>query len=171
MSAAGFISLVSSCLLQIAIPMRHWLYAGDVVWNEDGHMYSWRMKLRSKDGYVGFRVRYANGDERIVHPARFLTPRQWRKIASRPDLILSAAHFIGRRVAEVQGESVAVFADVFLLVNGRAAQRYVTPDADLMNESMSFLGTDWLMPYDDKAPYLAVDEYFAQGSNVNLEPN
>ena len=33
---------------QIATPLRHHFYPGDVAWNEMGHRYSWRMKLRDK---------------------------------------------------------------------------------------------------------------------------
>lgn len=33
---------------QILYPLRHHLYPGDVTWNELGHRYSWRMKLRDK---------------------------------------------------------------------------------------------------------------------------
>lgn len=38
--------------IQIGMPLRHHLDPGDVAWTEEGHRYSWRMKLRSKSGNV-----------------------------------------------------------------------------------------------------------------------
>ena len=34
--------------VQVLLPFRHWLYPGDVNWTEEGHKFSWHMKLRSK---------------------------------------------------------------------------------------------------------------------------
>jgi hypothetical protein len=36
--------------MQLLIPLRHHLYPGDVAWTEEGHRFSWRMKLRDKHG-------------------------------------------------------------------------------------------------------------------------
>jgi hypothetical protein len=36
--------------IQALLPLRHWLYPGDVNWTEEGHSFSWRMLLRDK-GY------------------------------------------------------------------------------------------------------------------------
>ncbi len=33
---------------QTLVPLRHWLYPGNVSWTEEGHRFSWHMKLRSK---------------------------------------------------------------------------------------------------------------------------
>ena len=33
-------------LVQVVLPLRHWLYPGDVAWSEEGHRFAWRMKLR-----------------------------------------------------------------------------------------------------------------------------
>ena len=34
---------------QLLVPLRHWLYPGDVNWTDEGHRFSWRMKLRYKE--------------------------------------------------------------------------------------------------------------------------
>ncbi len=36
--------------LQLLIPLRHFLYPGNVHWTEEGHRFSWHMKLRNKVG-------------------------------------------------------------------------------------------------------------------------
>ena len=48
--------LVLFCAWQLLFPLRHHLYPGPVTWTEEGHKYSWRMKLRDKDGWVRFRL-------------------------------------------------------------------------------------------------------------------
>ncbi len=40
--------------VQVLVPLRHFLYPGDVNWTEEGHRFSWRMKLRSKEGWARF---------------------------------------------------------------------------------------------------------------------
>ena len=40
--------------LQLLLPLRHFLYPGNVSWTEEGHNFSWHMKLRSKQARVSF---------------------------------------------------------------------------------------------------------------------
>jgi len=51
------LSLVGTYLaLQIFVPLRHWLYPGAVQWTEEGHRFSWRMKLRDKQSELQLRA-------------------------------------------------------------------------------------------------------------------
>jgi hypothetical protein len=40
--------LVIWLLLQASLPLRHWMIPGEVSWTEEGHRFSWHMKLRDK---------------------------------------------------------------------------------------------------------------------------
>ena len=40
--------------LQIALPLRHLAYPGDVLWNEDGMRFAWHVLIREKHGQVRF---------------------------------------------------------------------------------------------------------------------
>ena len=42
--------LILLFLVHVMLPFRHHFYPGDVAWTEEGHRYSWRMMLRSKNG-------------------------------------------------------------------------------------------------------------------------
>ena len=42
--------------VQLLVPLRHLLYPGDVAWTEEGHRFSWRMKLREKEQTLEFLV-------------------------------------------------------------------------------------------------------------------
>eukprot|EP01108_Squamamoeba_japonica_P000146 TRINITY_DN1017_c0_g1_i2.p1 TRINITY_DN1017_c0_g1~~TRINITY_DN1017_c0_g1_i2.p1 ORF type:complete len:454 (-),score=112.76 TRINITY_DN1017_c0_g1_i2:644-2005(-) len=44
------------CFQQVSFPLRHHFYPGDVVWTEEGHRYSWRMKLRDKSGMLRYYI-------------------------------------------------------------------------------------------------------------------
>lgn len=80
---------------QILIPLRLHAYPGTVAWNESGHKFSWRMKLRTK---------HCDGHALAYHPdthmafeiklSDYLNRRQNRKYASRPDMIIQMAHFL-----------------------------------------------------------------------------
>ena len=67
-------------LLQTAVPLRHWTLPGNVAWNEDGHRYSWRMKLRSKRGTAIYTVKTKDQQWR-VNPATYLTAKQHQEQA------------------------------------------------------------------------------------------
>ncbi|MGH2570150.1 MAG: HTTM domain-containing protein [bacterium] len=51
------IALVAVYLVvQVLVPLRHFLYPGNVSWTEEGHCFSWHMMLRDKEGAAKFRV-------------------------------------------------------------------------------------------------------------------
>ena len=50
----GFVAAYLS--VQILVPLRHFLYPGSVHWNEEGHRFSWHMKLRDKDARARFYI-------------------------------------------------------------------------------------------------------------------
>ncbi|MEM9694254.1 MAG: HTTM domain-containing protein, partial [Myxococcota bacterium] len=61
---------------QLLMPLRHHLYPSNVAWSEEGHMFSWRMKLRDKGGPFTFRVVDKNtGEQWTVDPKDQLTDR------------------------------------------------------------------------------------------------
>lgn len=55
-----FILISAYLLFQLLFPLRHWLYTGDVNWTEEGHRFSWRMKLRDKVSGVYFASYWSN---------------------------------------------------------------------------------------------------------------
>ena len=139
--------------IQIAMPLRHHLYPGDVAWTEEGHYYSWRMKLRSKRGFVTFRVRDPQTNEEwIVRPQRHLGGRQYRQMVGRPELMLQYAHHIADVESERLGRRVEVRADAFTSLNYRAPQRHVDPNVDLAAEQPSLLAYDWILPFEWTEP-------------------
>ena len=141
----GLAAAVAFAIVQIAAPMRHLAYPGDVLWNEEGYRFSWRVMLTEKAGYTRFRVRLPQtGEEWFAYPEDYLTPLQAERMAHRPDMILAAAHLIAAEYAR-RGMEVEVRADAFASLNGRRAARLVDPDADLARMKPGILPKRWIL--------------------------
>ena len=70
-------------------------YPDDVAWNEEGHNFSWRMKLRNKQGHYTLRVVDKHtGESWTVNPRTQLGDRQHRKSNGRPDMLLQYVHYL-----------------------------------------------------------------------------
>ena len=70
--------------VQILVPLRHFLYPGSVHWTEEGHAFSWHMKLRTKSADAIFVVTDPrSGETRLVDSRTELTPWQTRKMSAR----------------------------------------------------------------------------------------
>jgi vitamin K-dependent gamma-carboxylase len=135
--------------VQALIPLRHWLYPGNVSWTEEGHRFAWHMKLRDKAADARFFVtdpRTGRSDE--IDPLAYLTDWQYDEMASRPDMIVQFAHQIERDARTALGaEDVKVTAQVEASLNGRAFQRLIDPKADLSEVEMSpFTTADFIKP-------------------------
>ncbi len=133
--------------LQVLIPLRHHLVPGEVAWTEEGHYYSWRMKLRSKKGTVSFRVvDSASGTTWTVDPKDDLSKRQARKLRGKPELIRQYANYLVRRYRAEQGIEVEVYVDAFTSLNYRKAQRYIDPEAELGHAQSRWGAQPWVLP-------------------------
>jgi hypothetical protein len=118
--------------VQTVVPLRHHLLPGDVAWNEAGHRYSWRMKLRSKSGDVTFVVTPPDGSWTVRSTFEDeLADWQRSWVATRPYLTLSFAHHIAGRFAEVEVPGVSVRAEGTVSLNGRPARPLIDPTVDL----------------------------------------
>jgi hypothetical protein len=139
--------------VQILFPLRHHLQAGAVQWTEEGHRFSWRMKLRQKDGIASFyAVDPATGERRPLSLDGVITPRQHLRASTRPDMLAQlAAHLAERERARGQPVEIRVQAPVSL--NGRPAAPLVDPGVDLATVSISgFRSADWIEPAPDSGP-------------------
>ncbi|HKR65193.1 MAG TPA: HTTM domain-containing protein [Thermoanaerobaculia bacterium] len=127
-------------LVQLLVPLRHFLYPGDVSWTEEGHKFAWQMKLRDKEAEAMFFVTdRRTGKMELVDPRSTLTELQRAKMAGDPDMILQFAHWLG-------GDTKAVHAHVLASLNGRKPQLLIDPDVDLTRERRGFGHATWILP-------------------------
>ncbi len=139
--------------VQLLLPVRHWLYPGSVHWTEQGHRFSWHMKLRSKGGTATFVVTHPRLVEPdVVDPRDFLTLRQSRKMPTHPDMVLQAAHHIATIYARNGYPGAEVRAHVEASLNGRPPRPLIDPGVNLAAEHRSLLPAHWIVPLDETLP-------------------
>lgn len=144
--------VISWLAFQAALPLRPYIYEGNVAWNEQGHRFSWRMKLRDKEGTVAFKVvDPESGKSWPVDARDFLTYRQVRKMVARPDMILEFAHHLRDHWSRVYAiRSPQVYVRSFVSVNGRPFERFIDETIDLAAVERTFLKQDaWIRPFSE----------------------
>jgi vitamin K-dependent gamma-carboxylase len=137
--------LVAYLAFQLLMPLRHWLYPGEVSWTEEGHRFSWRMKLRDKAGDVQFFVTDAGrGQTQQVNPQSILRPHQFAEMSTRPDMILQFAHHLAAEARHHGAGHVEVRAFVRASLNGRAPQLLIDPAVNLADVPRSLRHGKWI---------------------------
>ena len=145
-SRVVFAFLAAYVCWQLFMPLRHWLYPGNVNWTEEGHLYAWHMKLRSKSGRARFLVTDEAGKEYKVSPTRYIKSWQARKMAARPDMIHQFVYYLGDRLRMEGIEVASIRVDARVSLNGRKRQRLIDPDADLLKAPRSIWPQKWIKP-------------------------
>jgi hypothetical protein len=136
--------------LQLFLPLRHFLYPGYASWTEEGHLYSWHMKLRNKTGSGEFTARdAATGASWKIDPREYLAKRQEREMYGHPDELLQFAHHVADEYAKTGKGRLEVRARVFVSLNGRKPQLLVDPDVDLAAQPRSLGRWPWIVPLEE----------------------
>jgi uncharacterized membrane protein YphA (DoxX/SURF4 family) len=156
--AFGFVTIYLA--LQILIPLRHWLYPNYVAWTEEGHRFSWRMKLRNKSGDIAFFITDPETNQNwVVDLEQDLTDRQISKMSTRPDMIIQYVHYLKEEARQAGIETPIIRVDSWVSLNGRPYQQLVDSTANLAEAPGNlFASAAWLLPFPaDTPPQLAVE--------------
>ena len=144
--------LIGSWLfVQTTVPLRHWTLPGNVAWNEDGHRFSWRMKLRSKRGSAVYTINTKDRQWQ-VNPAKYLTTKQHRKMVCIPDMLLQFAHFLNGEWRQQGHQPVSVTVRANCALNSRPHQLMVDQNVNLLEIKRSQLASEWILPLTTKLP-------------------
>ncbi|MBL4644074.1 MAG: HTTM domain-containing protein [Flavobacteriaceae bacterium] len=138
-------------LIQITIPLRHFLFKGNVSWTEEGHRFSWHMKLRSKSSTIKFYI--VNSETKSttkVTLSNYLTKRQRKKIKAKPDMIVQFAHFLAAEIIqEDQKNNVKITVNAQCGLNGRPKTYLIDTQIDLSKIKYPFYKkANWILPLD-----------------------
>ena len=134
-------------LVQLLFPLRHHLYPGDVAWTDEGHRFSWRMKLRSKSHDLWlFVTDRTTGETWRIDPRAYLRGWQAGELAGRPDMILQLAHHVADDFRQRGYPEVQVRARALTSLNGRRKQDLIDPTVDLTTKRRNIWPADWLLP-------------------------
>ena len=146
-STFGFSALILFASLQLLLPLRCWLYPGNVNWTEEGFRFAWKVMLIEKSGTVLFKVHSpSTGKSWDVEPKSFLTPYQVKMMSTQPDMILTAAHWVAEGFRAKGFSDIEVRAETMVSFNGRPAQKLIDPTVDLAKEHESFSHKTWVLP-------------------------
>jgi len=124
---------ISYIVVQLFLPFRHWLYQGNVLWNEQGYRFSWRVMVVEKIGQVTFYVKdkKTNRKTEIIN-GRYLTQFQEKQMSIQPDFMLQFAQFLKEEFQLVHGmENPIITVDAHVALNGRVSKRFVDANLNL----------------------------------------
>ena len=137
--------IVLYLVVQCLVPLRHHLYPGPVGWTEEGHMFSWRMKLRDKTADSEFLIRDAiTGAEWLDFPQDRLEYWQYRKMSYQPDLILQYAYYLQEVMAEGGYPNVEIYCTANCSLNGRPNALLIDHQVDLTAQKRSISPKSWI---------------------------
>jgi len=132
-------------LVQMLLPIRHWLIRGNVNWTEEGHRMAWRMMLRSKNGGIMFKIKdKQTGKEYQDFPNRILPREQFSDLNTHPDIIWQYAQFLKKQY-KAQGIEPAIYAVGCCSLNGKACVPMINPESDLASVKWNTFGhNQWI---------------------------
>lgn len=134
--------------VQVLIPNRFLLYPGKLFWTEQGYRFSWRVMLMEKSGTVFFTVKNpSTGKTGEFNANDVLTLQQYKMMATQPDMILQFAHFIAQYYQSQGVDSVEVYADSYVSLNGLGSRAFVNPTINLASVNRSLKPINYLLPY------------------------
>jgi hypothetical protein len=132
---------------QLLFPFRHWLYPGDVAWTEEGHRFSWRMRLRDKEGAARFFVTdLQNNQVWEANPYQYLNPRQYGKMSGNPDMILQFVHHLEDELYAEGFEDVAIRVWAPTVLNERVPQVMIDSSMDLTEVRRTLAPINYVVP-------------------------
>jgi len=132
--------------VQLLVPFRHLLYPGNVDWTEEGHRFSWRMKLRDKRGDVRFMfVDPRSGESFLLSDLdAAVTQRQHRMMEHDPEMMRQLAVYLAGKLRQGGLGDVQIRVITSISFNGRRKQPMIDPEADLSRVSPD--SRDWIEP-------------------------
>jgi hypothetical protein len=135
-------------VLQLLVPLRHFLYPGDSTWTEEGHRFSWQMMLRIKNPLF-FAVRTMDPSTHAlskVDLSSFLNPKQIDALQTRPDMIIQFAHYIADEQQRRSGIRPIVNVKAVETLNLREPQDLIDPRVDLSAQPEGQIPAPWIVP-------------------------
>jgi hypothetical protein len=131
---------------QVLLPWRHLLYPGRVVWTEEGHLFSWHMKLRDKRGSVRFFLRDpVSGRKDPIAHHHLLTARQEQQMVGRPQMLARFARHLRDEAYARTLRRFEVTAQAWVSLNGRAPRLLVHPEVDLASVEPTWRAAWWIV--------------------------
>jgi vitamin K-dependent gamma-carboxylase len=128
-------------VIQVVVPLRHYITPGPASWTEAGHRFAWHMRLRHKVGTATFEV---TTDDRtwVVDLHDFLSDKQARLLVGNPERLAQFARHLSDEYGEAQ-----VRVETAISLNTRQPQPIVDSSIDLASQRLPWWRTPpWVVP-------------------------
>lgn len=141
--------------LQLVLPFRHFLIAGNTDWTGEGQRFSWRMKIQQrKMEKLEFMIFDYGARKQVpvdlkVMAAYGLNRDQFVQMVQDPKMVVRFARFLAEdyRKRNRPTGKVEVKANVEVAFNGRKPQRLIDPEIDLASQPVDLLKhNEWILP-------------------------
>ncbi|MEM9990888.1 MAG: HTTM domain-containing protein [Bacteroidota bacterium] len=142
-------TLIVHFLFQFLFPLRHYGYAGNVLWTEEGYRFSWRVMLVEKAGQTTFYIEdQATGQQSEVTNADYLTAFQEKQMSIQPDFILQFARHIAQDYQMRYGfQAPKVTVDSHVALNGRTSLQFIDPKVNLLEVQDNWMPKYWVLKH------------------------
>lgn len=118
--------------LQIYLPLRSHFMGRQVLWDEIGFRFSWRVLLIEKSGVAIFTVRdAATGRESEIDNKTYLTDKQEFMMQTQADFMIVYAHFLAEEYKAKGYAAPQVFVRSRVAINGGRSQPFFRDSIDL----------------------------------------
>lgn len=147
-------------IIQIIIPLRYLISnPRELNWHEEGMRFSWRVMLIHKEGHATFFAKDPKtGKEIQLRNEEYLTDNQIDQMSTQADMIVQFAQYIKTQLElgtlKTNKEKIRIInpvinAEVFVSLNGRKSQIFVSKKHQLQLEKYTFSPHKWLSPFDN----------------------
>lgn len=149
--------LASFIVIQLLIPLRHFMIDGNVIWTGEAKLYSWHMMSAATSVKVEkFYIKAIppDGEEQLLYPIQldqYLNVEQIRNFAKFPILAPQFAHF-AKEEMEIDGYTqVEVYGEIYCSKNGKPLKPIIDPYVDLTKVSVKYSEhNEWILLYLDE---------------------
>jgi hypothetical protein len=150
---------------QLLVPLRHFLYPGNVSWTGEGIWFAWHMKLNEKKARAWFfatdPVSRATWE---ATPQLSLTGQRLDSVLSKPDMILQLCHAIAHALRQRGYSQIEVRAKVLVSLNGRRFQDLIDPSVNLAAQPRTLMPAPWIVPLTQPLPQNAIERERARAA-------
>ena len=116
---------------QLFLPLRHFLFSGNVLWTEEGQKFAWQMKLRTKQVIAFYIIKDKNsGKVYDINVNEYLKPWQREAMEDKPNLIWQFGQIV-KKDFKKRNIDISFFANINASLNGRKFQPLIDTTFDL----------------------------------------
>ena len=136
-------------ILQIVLPLRHYIYPGDILWTSQGENFSWRMIMKWETAELKMFIIDPKTGEKYKPAEGLVNFRQFIRMSTCPEFILQFAHYLK---SQTDIKEPVIMAENRHSINGRLPQNKIKPNINLADIKPTQNYMDWMYPFDNRLP-------------------